>query len=359
VPCLFLAGALLVCALSGAQSARSAGPAPHVRIGVLGLFHTVRFEVSAPLGAAIVLHAGQAPIVLEKTSGTDSATILISGKFLLVSAGKQIVKASKLTASGRDGEPVDFILAVPEKIARRYHGTLELKPDAGVLTAVVDMDRETAVASVVAAESAPDTPLEALEAQAVAARSYLTASRGRHQGFDFCDTTHCQFLREAPAPNSASARAAAATRSLVLSYRSQPVAAMYTRSCAGRTRTPGEVGLSQGAYPYYSVECTFCRAHPARWSSRISAQNAALLRASDDPARLNIDRRLGWSAVPSNDFVANSDGDQVVLNGTGQGHGIGLCQSGAQAMAENGWDFQQILNHYYPNTTLTTAPGRR
>lgn len=356
----FLLALVLVCALSPAQNVvRSADPALHVRIGVLGLFHPVRFEVSAPLTTALMLHAGRARIMLEKTSGIDFATIQISGDVLLVSAGKQIVKASKLTVAGRDGEPVDFVLAVPGKIVRRYHGTLELKPDAGILTAVVDLDRETAVASVVAAESAPDTPLEALEAQAVAARSYFAASHGRHQGFDFCDTTHCQFLREAPAPNSASARAAAATRSLVLSYRSQPVAAMYTRSCAGRTRTPGEVGLSQGAYPYYSVECTYCRAHPARWSSRISAQNAALLRASDESARLNIDRRLGWSAVPSNDFVAKSDGDQVVLNGTGQGHGIGLCQSGAQAMAENGWDFQQILNHYYPNTTLITASGQR
>src|SRR6266571_2973368 len=60
------------------------------------------------------------------------------------------------------------------------------------------MDRETATASVVAAENTPDTPLEALKAQAVAARSYFVAGRGRHHDFDFCDTTHCQFLREPP-----------------------------------------------------------------------------------------------------------------------------------------------------------------
>ena len=102
------------------------------------------------------------------------------------------------------------------------------------------MDLETAVASVVAAEGTVDTPSEALKALAVAARSYFVAGKGRHRDFDFCDTTHCQFLREPPASNSAATQAVSATRGLVITYQSayqsQPIAAMYTRSCSGRTR---------------------------------------------------------------------------------------------------------------------------
>jgi stage II sporulation protein D len=41
-----------------------------------------------------------------------------------------------------------------------------------------------------------------------------------------------------------------------------------------------------------------------------------------------------------------------LLEGTGQGHGIGLCQSGAKAVAADGADFRQSLSHYYPNTTI-------
>jgi stage II sporulation protein D len=41
-----------------------------------------------------------------------------------------------------------------------------------------------------------------------------------------------------------------------------------------------------------------------------------------------------------------------LVEGIGQGHGIGLCQSGAKAMAADGADFRQILSHYYPNTTI-------
>ena len=346
-----------VCSALFSQSVRMDDPSlADVHIGVLGLFHPLQFTVSAPAGSALVLHAGEEQIVLERSSGVDSANVRISNRDLVISAGIRVVRVSKLTVDGRKNEPVEFVLAVPQKIARHYHGTLEIRPSAGTLIAIVAMDRETAVASVVAAESAPDTPLEALKAQAVATRSYLVASRGRHHDFDFCDTTHCQFLREPPAPGSAVSRAVSATRQLLLAYDSWPFAAMYTRSCSGRTRTPAELGLSPGTYPYYSVECKYCREHPARWSTRISAQDAVALHNSDESARLNIDRRLGWAAVPSNDFIAKTERDQIILEGSGQGHGIGLCQSGAKAMAEEGADFRQILSHYYPNTTIVTWP---
>jgi stage II sporulation protein D len=215
------------------------------------------------------------------------------------------------------------------------------------------MDLETAVASVVAAEGTAEAPSEAMKALAVAARSYLVAGKGRHRDFDFCDTTHCQFLRE-PLASPTAAQAISATRGLVLAFQSQPGAAMYTRSCGGRTRTPAELGLPPAAYPYYSVDCKYCRRHPSRWESRLSAEDAATLHNSNESSRLRLVRRLGWSAVPSNNFVVRKEGGQNVLRGVGRGHGIGLCQAGAKAMAEEGANFLEILSHYYPNTVITT-----
>ena len=89
-----------------------------------------------------------------------------------------------------------------------------------------------------------------------------------------------------------------------------------------------------------------------RWSSRISAEDAATLRSSNEPARLRAARRLGWNTIPSNDFVSKKENGQILVEGIGLGHGIGLCQSGANAMAGDGADFRQILSHYYPNTTI-------
>lgn len=327
-------------------------PEDSVRISVLGLFHPREVIVNAFPGQAIVLHFGKETLVLERSSGLDSATIRSSSDGLIVSVGSRVIPAMALACSGRGDDAVDFMLTIPDKITRHYHGTLQIQPSARSLSAVVTMDRETAVASVVAAESGPDTPLEALKAEAIAARTYLVAARGRHHDFDFCDTTHCQFLREPPATTSAAAIAASSTRALVLAYGSQPFAAMYTRSCSGRTRTPAELGLPSATYPYYSVECKYCRDHPVHWTRRISRQDASSLRSSNESARLIVDRRLGWDMIPSDAFKIEKAADHITLRGVGEGHGIGLCQAGAKAMAQDGASFQQILNHYYPNTTI-------
>jgi stage II sporulation protein D len=347
-----LVGCAALCFLARAEDSATRSAPSYIRIGVLGLFHPHQLMVRAHAGAALVLAVGEKEIVLERSSGLESAAVGISDGGVLVTAGKQVVRAARVTISGRQNEPVDFDLSITGKIERHYHGKLEIEPSTGNLLAIVTMDLETAVASVLAAEASPDTPPEALKAQAIATRSYFVASHGRHHDFDFCDTTHCQFLRAPPAPQSPAGKAIAATNGLVLAYHSQPFAAMYMRSCSGRTHTPAEVGLTSAAYLYFPVECKYCREHPAQWVTRLSAEDAALLHSSDEMARLRVVRRLGWSAVPSNDFEMRKDRDQFVVNGTGEGHGIGLCQRGARAMAEEGANFEQILSHYYPNATI-------
>jgi stage II sporulation protein D len=327
--------------------------AQDVRVGVLGLFRPHQFTLSPLAGSALIVHVGAESVVLEASSGVNIAHISV-GDNVVLAVGTRVLRASEVTVTSRENGPVDFNLAVPGKITRHYRGALELRLASRVLTAVVTMDIETAVASVVAAEGTVDAPSEALKALAVAARSYFVAGKGRHGDFDFCDTTHCQFLREPPTSTSAAAQPISATRGLVIAYQSQPIAAMYTRSCSGRTRTPSELGLALAAYPYYSVECNYCRQHPSRWESRLSAEDAATLRSSNESSRLRLGRRLGWSVVPSNDFVMRKEGEQSVLRGVGRGHGIGLCQAGAQAMAEAGADFREILAHYYPNTVIIT-----
>jgi stage II sporulation protein D len=329
---------------------------PSVRIGVLGLFHAQEFILSVTDGQALVLRTNQQSIVLE-SSGIRSATARLNGSQLAITCGSQILRAPSIQVAGREDQPVDFTLEIPGKIIRHYRGLLEIKSAPTGLSAVVTLDLETAVASVVAAENSPDTPLEALKANAIAARSYFVAARGRHREFDFCDTTHCQFLRTPPPPESLPSKAAADTRSLVLSYQGRRFAAMYTRSCSGRTRTPYGSGLPNTAYPYYPVLCTHCRLHPARWTSRISAQEESWLQAGNEKLRLAVDHRLGWGAVPSNDFSLQREGDSLLLRGVGNGHGIGLCQAGAKAMAQAGANFRDILDHYYPNANVVSYPG--
>lgn len=345
--------AILLC-LIGATLVR----AQEVHIGVLGLFHPHQFKVHAAQDSALIIHAGSDSLALEGSSTVEEADFQLDRNEVVVTIGSRSQSAAEVVISSRMGGPCEFLLSVPGKFTRRYRGILRIKPAEGALVAEIQMDLETGVASVVAAETTSDTPLEAEKAQAIAARSYFVASPRRHHNFDFCDTTHCQFLREPPPDDATAARATAATQGLVLTYGARPIAAMYTRSCGGRTYTPEQLGIATRDYPYFSVDCPYCRRHPVHWQTRISAVDAHLLERPNENVRLRLDRRLGWEAIASNNFSLSADGSTVLVEGTGTGHGIGLCQVGSKAMAEQGASVTQILRHYYPDTAIRSIRNR-
>src|SRR5258708_6837832 len=176
-------------------------------------------------------------------------TVHVSNGALLLDFGGHVLRTTELRATARNNGAVSFLLSVPGKVGRAYRGTLDVKAARGEVVPIVTMDLETAVASAVAAESGSDTSPEALKAQAVVARSYFVAGGGRHGNFDFCDLTHCQFLREPPPQDSPSAMATRETRGIVLTFEEKPLAAMFSRSCGGHTLTPVAVGPPPTAYP--------------------------------------------------------------------------------------------------------------
>ena len=71
---------------------------------------------------------------------------------------------------------------------------------------------------------------------------------------------------------------------------------------------------------------------------------------------LMIRKILSESHLKSSAFKVTTEGDRIILDGRGWGHGVGLCQIGAAVMARRGYDFRQILSHYYPGAELT-LPG--
>jgi len=330
-----------------------------VRIGVLGMFHPQRLSIRSARDRDLVVFLEKRQLFVRPRSSCSTLELRASGDRLLLRCGRVQFHVPELRAAGRNLEATEFVLGIPGQFDRRYAGVLSVTAKNGESIAIVEMDLETAVASIVKAESLPDTPLEALKAQAVVSRSYLVAGRGRHANFDFCDLTHCQLLREPPAAGSPLAQAAEATRGLVLAYNDAPIVAMFTRSCAGATRVPTESDLPSAGYPYYAVRCEICSKAPLRWTRTLSKQDAITLATQGETGRIAIGRKLGWDAVPSYTFTAREQGDEVILEGVGEGHGIGLCQRGARGLGELGSDFRTILSHYFPNTTLKFLSPKR
>ena len=334
-----------------------AASASTVRVGVFGLFHPRELTVRPAPGATLEVQAGRVTFLLY---GAQRARLRISGRLVECRVGDRVVRASSLRISPRDAQSPDLLVSVPGRVERRYRGSLEVTATRRELTPVVVMDLEVAVASAVAAESPPGATLEALKAQAAVTRSYYVATRGRHVGFDFCDTTHCQFLRQPPGPSHPASLATAATEGLVLAWRDTPLAALFSANCGGRTRTLAELGVPTDGYPYFSVECPSCRTGGPAWEAQLDLKDAQPLLAEKnlEQARLEVGRRLGWGVVPGSNFEARREGGKLVIHGRGAGHGVGLCQKGAAAMAAEGATFRQILTRYFPNTVLINA-GRQ
>jgi peptidoglycan hydrolase-like amidase len=253
-----------------------------VRIGVFGLFHPVELEVQPARASLLVVES--------------------EGRKQRIEGSSSVRLRSAARVTGVDGAEASFWLSVPGKIRREFRGRIEILSNGNQLQPIVEMDRETAVASVVAAEM-PRAPVEAQKAQAAVARSFLIAARGRHDGFDFCDTTHCQFLREPPLQENPAHRAQEETRGLVLTYQGRVLAALYSADCGGRTQTLEDAGWRAEEYPYFAIECSVRR-----------------------PV---------------------------------SGHRLGMCQAGAADMARHGKTFREILSHYFPATSIASLEHPR
>ena len=141
-------------------------------------------------------------------------------------------------------------------------------PRADGTYAVRSLPLEDYVARVLAGEAAPRTPTAALEALAITARTFAFANHRRHarDGFDLCDTTHCQVLRDAYAATLA---AAEATTGQVLAWHGAPASVFYTAGCGGRTERPSAVWRGAADPPYLpSRRDRGCGGDP-KWVSEI------------------------------------------------------------------------------------------
>jgi stage II sporulation protein D len=75
--------------------------------------------------------------------------------------------------------------------------------------------------------------------------------------------------------------------------------------------------------------------------------------------RFAVDRELGWNKIRSDLYDVRNVGSQIIFSGRGSGHGVGLCQAGAEEMAREGKSYREILSFYYPGTEIGATPQTR
>jgi stage II sporulation protein D len=302
------------------------------------------------LSSAVDLTAQGSNVV---SAGVSSSTLLLSGR-------------ARIT--GEDFPPFAI------------DSDLRIESHDGLLLLTLSMTLEQYVAAVLQGESAGFRSDEALKAMAVAARTYAVHFGSRHglEGFDFCDTTHCQDVRLGN--ESPRARAAvAATEGELLWFEGRPAATYYSRSCGGEIEDARSLDPDLHAPYLRRRHDDYCVRNPDEWQSEISKAdltralnrqvNALTVAARSNSGRVQtllvnnrpisatdfrfaVGRTLGWDKIRSDLYQLEDLGNRISFRGRGQGHGVGLCQSGADRMGEQAHTYREILAFYYPGTAL-------
>ena len=249
---------------------------------------------------------------------------------------------------------------------------------------VATVPLELYVARVLVGEAEPNAPDAGLQALAIAARTFTMVNIGRHsrEGFDLCDTTHCQVWRASA--TAASRRAVLATASLVLTYNGAPAEVFYSASCGGHTETAADVWARGTLFPYLQGVPDNVHENDPSWRLERSLDEVreAVARAGARGPRLEdvrIEARsptgrvmrvglpgltpdsltgdqfrgaVGFTELRSTAFSMERTGDRLRFEGRGYGHGVGMCTVGAGRRAQRGETAEQILGHYFPALTL-------
>jgi stage II sporulation protein D len=272
---------------------------------------------------------------------------------------------------------------------RTYRGTLRVGArEQGNLEVRNRVRAHDYLCSVVGREVYPEWDEHALMAQAVAARTYMIYALGSRHYLSGADMAYRGVESEHPSTT----RAVERTRGIVLTYGGRILPAYFHSTCGGHTMAVERFADTvEPCDPLAGRPCAWCSRSPSfRWGARIKAEQIAVSLSQSGLARVQavhsltpLDKEpdgyarrmlvngsadvnayafrlaVGASRLKSTNFDVAARGDCFDFTGRGHGHGVGLCQWGAQGLAaEARLNWQEILEFYYPGAALRrAAPG--
>jgi stage II sporulation protein D len=344
-------------------------------------------ETAASEYIRVAIADNQKTVVLESKTDLESTAPLVArrGKKLIVTSSAMNSAVVRIRTGG------DFIRVN----GKNYRGVIELrKKKNGRILVVNDLDIEDYLKGVISAEVPGSWKLEALKAQAVASRTYALYQKREagNRPYHILSTEMGQVYNGGGVERKNAIKAVQSTNGIVIVYRGEIIPAFYHSSCGGHTENASELwGIDEQYLRGVDCECQEISPY-GLWEKKMAVSKVmgALTRLGyrvhditdisignlTDAGRVRVvairtaDKSLlvpgeqlraalGNSVIPSVFFELEIIDRQAVFSGRGRGHGVGLCQWGAQEMALRGFGFRSILEHYYPGTSLTKAARQR
>lgn len=276
---------------------------------------------------------------------------------------------------------------------RRYRGVVDVLLLAdGKLLVINQLEVEDYIKGVLYHEVSNRWPIEALKVQAVAARSYAFTQMQANvkKDFDVTNDIYSQVYGGRTSERYRTNLAVDATNGQVLMFQGKVLPTYFHATCGGHTEDAVELWPKQSLAPLKGVRCIYCRESPHYfWKRNVRLKDIqdklvakgydiGLIEDISVTKRNNSERILsllitdrtgkqmaisgkdfreivGPNLIRSNNYFIVMQGYYCDFIGKGWGHGVGMCQWGAQGMSEQGFTYDKILQFYYPGSTISVA----
>jgi SpoIID/LytB domain protein len=295
---------------------------------------------------------------------------------------------------------------------RQYRGNMIIKGEGEEFTLINQVELTPYLVSVVPSEIYASWPMEALKAQAVAARSYTLNNLGRHSsdGYDLCSSVHCAAYNGIMSEHQRTTEAVLSTQGESAVFEGEIIEAVFSSNSGGYTERSDQIwsadlpylrGSNQMKEDNYNFPLApadfqnWLLNSPAsyskdygssnyRWQLRVPAEIIEYRSGLDKIRKIEINERAQGGTITSltiysdqskenysvsrirrvlgglksSRFYFNSHYDQngylkdLYVYGAGWGHNLGLDQSASAGMGAAGWDYKEIIKHFYPGVEI-------
>ena len=268
----------------------------------------------------------------------------------------------------------------------KYRGLLIVRKLGSKLDVCNRISLEDYLKGVVSCEMSGNWHIEALKAQAVAARTYAVyfLNKKSNLNYDLDSTTNFQVYKGYSSESSTGNSAVEKTSGLIMAYKGEPILSFFHSTCGGWTSDNGDVWVGKNLQYLKRVKCEYCTESPKySWKESISVNEIKSLlekngkqvskiksinikRSSERVKTVIIRHSNGEIVLTGNEFrrivgaerlrslyfTTSVSGKTVSFEGRGWGHGVGMCQYGAKKLAEKGKNYSFILKYYYSGVDI-------
>lgn len=312
----------------------------------------------------------------SKISKTGMKNVVTGGNAVVLSVNghnKFIVDGSASARISTNNDVVDLVKA-------KYRGEIAMYVNNSTITPIDFLDMEQYLYGVVPSEMPASWHIEALKAQAVAARTYTKSSLGKHTVYDLCDNVHCQAYNGLSSEYQSAVEAVQATAGKCIYSNNKLIDAVYFSSDGGATLSSEDVWSN--ALPYLrGVKDTYEKDFKkwervftyadltdiaskkgyeignvtdltAKYNENSIVTSLTFKGSAGDKTITKEEIRTAFNAsadgsLASRNFIITKTDNGVTLTGKGYGHSCGMSQYGAKGMAEAGKNYIDILKFYY------------